>query len=102
MRRRRPVKAGLWSKAQAVERIIFVEVQAYDADREMTTQVVHDILASPAGRVEFILDSPVSANWRLTRDQEGRPRVAYYGHNQQRYRLAAGINGRIVEALNAA
>lgn len=102
MRRRRPVKAGLWTTAQAVERIIFVEVPGYDASREMTTQVVHDILVSPAGRVEFILDSPVSANWRLKRDQDGRPRVAYYGHNQQRYRLEAGINGRIIEVLNAA
>lgn len=101
MRRRRPVKAGLWSTAQAVEAIIAAEVPSYDASREMTTQVVHDILVSPAGRVEFILDSPVSANWRLKRDLEGRPRVAYYGMNQARHRLEAGINGRIIEVLNA-
>lgn len=97
--RRRRLHAGLWTVATSVVDLIHHAVPSCDADRTATIEVVHNILTGTTTRVEFILDSPVNANWRLKAGRDGVPRVAYYGRSSERLAVEAALNDRIREAV---
>lgn len=64
------------------------------ADPAIVSDVVLLILRGSVGHVEYILDNPASANWRLKNDHRW-PRVAYYGNGEYQQ----GIEKLIAEEL---
>lgn len=96
MKRSTEIKAE--ERARAIWKILCEGGVADEGGEEVVLRLIAGHLDGSRKFIELIIDSPVSANFRLKPvGTEGPLRLGYWGHNPERAALAEEISGRIAD-----